>query len=81
MKAGEIDNSVIEAFTGLFKNLSTPNKLKLIANLTKSVTADLSRKKNSFHKAFGALDTNKSADEMIAEIRSSRLSTRQTESF
>jgi hypothetical protein len=49
--------------------------------LTTSVKTDLTNKKSSFKKAFGAFDSKKSAEEIINEIRDSRISTRQIEAF
>jgi putative IMPACT (imprinted ancient) family translation regulator len=49
--------------------------------LTASVKSDLTDKKSSFKKAFGAFDSKKTAEEIIEEIRNSRVSTRQIESF
>ena len=61
--------------------MSTNNKLDLISKLTDSVKTDLTNKKSSFKKAFGAFDSKKTAEEIIEEIRNSRVSTRQIEPF
>lgn len=81
MKTTEINTTIVEGYIGLLDNLSTSNKLDLISQLTASVKTDLTNKKSSFKKAFGAFDSKKTAEEIIAEIRSSRVSTRQIESF
>ena len=79
MKA--IENTIVNGYVGLLDNLSTLNKLDLISKLTASVKIDLTNKKSSFKKAFGAFDSKMSAEEIIEEIRNSRISTRQIESF
>ena len=81
MRAAEINTTIVEGYIGLLENLSTNNKLDLISKLTVSVKTDLTNKKSSFKKAFGAFDSKKTAEEIIEEIRNSRVSTRQIESF
>ena len=81
MGTTEINSTIVDGYVGLLDNLSTNNKLDLILKLTDSVKTDLGHKKSSFKKAFGAFDSKKSAEEIIEEIRNSRVATRQTESF
>lgn len=81
MRTAEINTTIVDGYVGLLDNLSTNNKLDLILKLTDSVKTDLANKKSSFKKAFGAFDSKKSAEEIIEEIRNSRVATRQTESF
>ncbi len=81
MRAVETNTIIVDGYVGLLDNLSTNNKLDLISKLTDSVKSDLANKKSSFKKAFGAFDSKKSAEEIIEEIRNSRVSTRQIESF
>lgn len=77
----ETNTTLIDGYVGLLDNLSTTNKLDLISKLTSSVKTDLTNKKSSFKKAFGAFQSKKSAEEIIEEIRNSRVFTRQTEEF
>ena len=81
MRAAENNSTIVDGYVGLLNNLSTNNKLDLISKLTASVKTDLTNKKSSFKKAFGAFDSKKSAEEIIEEIRNSRVSTRQIEAF
>ena len=81
MKIGEVNSTIVDGYAGLLDNMSSNNKLDLITKLTASVKTDLINKKSSFKKAFGAFDSKKSAEEIIEEIRNSRVSTRQIESF
>ena len=81
MKVAEINTTIVYGYVGLLDNLSTSNKLDLISKLTASVKTDLKNKKSSFKKAFGAFDSKKTAEEIIDEIRTSRVSTRKIESF
>lgn len=81
MKATEINSTIINGYIGLLDGLSTSNKLDLISKLTDLVKTDLNKKQSSFKKAFGALKTNQTAEEMIEDIRNSRILNRQIESF
>lgn len=81
MRTTEINTTIVDGYVGLLNNLSANNKLDLIAKLTASVKADFTRKKSSFKKSFGAFDSKKTAEEIIDEIRNSRVSTREIESF
>lgn len=81
MGTSEINTTIVDGYVGLFDNLSTSNELDLISKLTASVKTDLTNKKSSFKKSFGAFDSKKTAEEIIDEIRNSRVSTRQIESF
>ena len=81
MRTVEMNTTIVEGYVGLLDNLSTNNKLDLISKLTASIKTDLTNKKSSFKKAFGAFESKKSAEEIIEDIRSSRVSTRQIESF
>ncbi len=81
MRAAEINTTIVDGYVGLLDNLSTNNKLDLISKLTASVKTDLTNKKSSFRKAFGAFDSKKSVAEMIEEIRDSRVCAKQIEPF
>ncbi|MFN0048730.1 MAG: hypothetical protein ACKVOU_06380 [Cytophagales bacterium] len=81
MRAIEVNTSIIDGYVGLLDNLSPSDKLDLISKLTISVKSDLADRKSSFKKAFGAFDSTKSAEEIIEEIRSSRVFNRNIELF
>jgi len=81
MRTVEINTTIVDGYVGLLDNLSINNKLDLISKLTASVKTDLTNKKSSFKKAFGAFDSKMSAEVIIEEIRNRRVSTRQIESF
>ena len=81
MERADINTALVEGYLQLLYNLSPSSKLDLIARLTASIKSDLTDKPSSFQKAFGAFESDKSADEMITDIRNSRTFTRQIESF
>ncbi|MBD0351445.1 MAG: hypothetical protein ICV65_09865 [Flavisolibacter sp.] len=77
MNSADVNTTMIEGYLGWLDNLSSSSKLDLISRLLASVKSDLTDKKSSFQRAFGAFESEKSADEIIEEIRSSRTFTRQ----
>ena len=81
MRTIDIDTTLIDGYLRLLDNLSLSNKLDLISKLTLSAKTDISLRKKSFYKAFGAWDSKKSAVKIINEIRGSRTFNRQIEKF
>lgn len=66
------DKNIIENYLGLFESLSAMSKLELIEKLTKSLKAETKSKENNFYESFGAFSTEKTSDEINAEIKASR---------
>ena len=66
------EKNIIENYLGLFENLNSMSKLELIEKLTKSSKSESKSKESNFYKSFGAFSNEKSSDEIIAEIKSSR---------
>lgn len=79
MSATEVN--IIDGYIELLENLSPNTKLELISKLTNSIKSDLKKKKNSFKKAYGAFESDKTAEEIIEDLRNSRNFNRQIESF
>ena len=75
------DTTIVDGYLQLLHNLSPDKKLDLISKLSTSVKTDISAKKSSFQNAFGAFVSEKSAEEIINDIRNSRMFTRQIEEF
>lgn len=63
---------LIEGYFKMLENLSPSNKLDLIFKLAESIKTDSTDRKSSFYKAFSAWESDKSADEIIVEIKESR---------
>ena len=81
MKDFEADNSIVKGYAELLDSLSSSMKLDLIAKLSDSIKSDLKSEKSLFQKSFGAFESKKSAEEIITEIRLSRMTNRLVDQF
>ncbi|KQS32978.1 hypothetical protein [Dyadobacter sp. Leaf189] len=76
-----MNSTLVNGYIGLLDSLSLEEKLDLISKLSASAKQNIVDKKSAFRNAFGAFDSKKTADEIIDEIKSSRVATREIESF
>jgi len=72
---------LIDNYFGLLNGLSKENKLRLIAKLSNSVADEVIKNDNVVDKYFGAFKSDKSAEDIIAEIKESRYFNRSLETF
>ena len=75
-----ISNKILNKYFGYLKNLDNKSKKSLIIKLTKSLETK-SKKEIDLNKIFGAWDDDRDADEIISDIRSSRVDKHNIESF
>ena len=68
-------------YFGLLNGLSKENKLRLIAKLSNSMADEVVKNEDRIDKYFGAFISDKSAQEIIKEIRESRNFNRSVEAF
>ena len=66
------DRQIIESYEGLFEGLSSLNKIELIESLSRSLKSDLKEKDATFFNSFGAFPGNRTAEEIIEDIKASR---------
>jgi hypothetical protein len=66
------DKHIVATYSSLFEGLSSVSKIELIESLTKSLKKEASKSNDKFYKSFGAFGSNKSAEDIYAEIKSSR---------
>lgn len=66
------DKHIVETYSMLFDGLSSLSKIEFIEKLTKSLKREKTVKKDTFFESFGAFSDEKSAEEIIADIKSSR---------
>jgi len=72
MNTSDIDINLIESYFGLLKNLSPDSKLELIAKLSNSMKTTKHFKKENLSSLYGTFLSDKSADELIDEIKQAR---------
>lgn len=66
------DKHIVETYSELFEGLNSKIKTELIEGLSKSLKAENKTKDSNFYKSFGAFASDKSAEEIVSEIKASR---------
>ena len=67
------NKNIVDAYSALFEGLDVTTKSKIVENLSDSIKrSESTRDGEAFFKAFGAFESEKSAEEIISEIKSSR---------
>ena len=66
------DRHIVETYSGLLEGLSQESKTELIESLSKSLKSENKNKESDFYNSFGAFASEKPAEEIISEIKSSR---------
>ncbi len=78
----EVDTTIVDGYFGLMHNMSNANKKALIDKLVDSIKPEEADEPyKNLKESFGSFKSDKSADEIIEEIRSSRLFNREIEPF
>lgn len=75
------NTNILDSYWGLIKTLHTSWKLDLIERLTQSIRQNLQQGPNTMKHAFGAWESDKSADQIIEDLRNSRNTNRQIEAL
>jgi hypothetical protein len=75
-----ISNKTLDKYFGYLKNLDNKAKKSLINKLTKSIETK-SKKEFDLNKLFGAWSDDRSSDEIILDIKNSRVNKTNSESF
>lgn len=77
MASLSISNKMVERYFSYLRHLDTVAKKKLIIKLTESIEAK-SEKNFDIESVFGAWEDNRTSDEIISEIKSSRVEKKHT---
>lgn len=75
-----INKVLVETYLSLLMNLSSDNKLELISKLSQSMKVEKNQEL-PLKELFGRFISEKTAEEQIEEIRSSRIFNRKNEEF
>ncbi|EHQ29382.1 hypothetical protein [Mucilaginibacter paludis] len=81
MQTLDFNTKLIDGYMELLRNLSSDNKLDLITKLSESLKSTSHEDEPSLKNLFGAYQSDQSAEELIAEIRQSRLFNRNIENL
>ncbi len=76
-----INNKILEKYFRFLARLDNNSKKRLIIRLTESIETESDKKNNDFYKLFGAWNDKRNAEEIINEIRNSRIENRKIENF
>jgi hypothetical protein len=63
---------IVETYSSLFEGLNSASKIELLEKLAKSLKKGDKTTDKEFFKSFGAFGSEKSAEEIIKEIKESR---------
>jgi hypothetical protein len=74
-----INNKALDKYFGLLSRLDNSAKKRLIIKLTESL--EFETKKSDLKSLFGAWEDSRDSDEIIKEIRESRVNKREIEGF
>jgi hypothetical protein len=66
-----LNNKTLEKYFGMLRGLDNPSKKKLIIKLTESL--EIKEEKVDLRSLFGAWEDDKDSDQIIKEIRESRV--------
>jgi hypothetical protein len=66
------EKHIVNTYSGLFEGLSSASKRALLERLTKSIRKEKKTKEKDFYDSFGAFGSDKTAEEIVREIRESR---------
>jgi uncharacterized protein YeeX (DUF496 family) len=66
------EKQIVAICSAMFNGLSPLIKIELIESLTKSLKKDKIEKVDDFYKSFGAFSNEKTAEEIVKEIKASR---------
>lgn len=76
-----VSNKILDKYFGYLKSLDDKAKRILIAKLTKSISTRKTKKDFDLNTLFGAWEDERDSDEIIEDIRSSRIENNGRESF
>ena len=71
--------SIVDYYFSFLKNLNPDSRLDLISKLSQSLKNNDKVSETSLQSIFGAYKSEETADEIIAELRASRVFKRNTE--
>lgn len=75
-----IGNKLVDIYFRFMKNWDNETKKNLIIKLTQSIDSE-NTKQRDFSSCFGAWDDNRTAEEIIEDLKADRVNNREIEDF
>lgn len=66
------ESRLIDAYNTLFQSLNFQSKLELLERLLQTVKTEMNAQDAAFYNAFGAFPDEKTAEEIIEDLKASR---------
>lgn len=76
----DLENNLVDSYFKILRNWDNESKKNLIIQLTQSIGSNFENK-GDFSQCFGAWDDERSAKEIVEEIRADRISNSELEDF
>ena len=76
-----INNKILDKYFRFLAKLDNNSKKRLIIRLTESIETEPDKKSDDLYKLFGAWNDHRNAEEIINEIRNSKIENRKIEKF
>ena len=77
---GTTENKLVDSYFKVMRNWDNETKKSLIIKLTQSIDT-MEKENRDFSSCFGAWEDNRSADEIIKDLRADRVDNREIEDF
>ena len=77
----DINSKLLDTYLALIAKMGYENKLELISRLSLSLKENPRPSHDSFFNLFGSFDKNESAEDLIKNIKASRVFNRKIEGF
>ena len=77
---GTTENKLVDSYFKVMRNWDNETKKSLIIKLTQSIDT-MEKENRDFSSCFGAWEDNRTADEIIKDLRADRVDNREIEDF
>lgn len=81
MDSMNVNNILVNNYLALLQNMSQNDKLELISQLSQSLKTEEPMEEMSLKALFGAFQSDKTAEQIIEEVRSARVFNRKIEAL
>ncbi|KOS07975.1 hypothetical protein AM493_19400 [Flavobacterium akiainvivens] len=76
-----LNNSSLKKYLDLLRSFDLKSRKKILEGLNESVAQDKAPKPNDIESMFGAWEDNRDSDEIISDIKNTRVNSRDIDNF